>query len=298
MKRFLTLATYAMMVVALPLTFTSCGDSDDDDDIWSPSEVHDYVIPGYWTTKVPGEKETAFIRFGLDGTMTTALVLNGKVVDDETQTGKWAFTPASSDNAKSGTLAITFYDGKDEETEKMEVSFKDRNTMKVTVEEEDEDTGEPIKMTITFKRSKTFPVETGDVPTTAAAAKKMVEGQWRYPASEFPDYADELYCEFNSNGKYYQIVKVSKDAPSDKWYSSYKGQYIGYIWWNSYTVSPSNSKPAEGTIEVKDSETSSIFNYSELSAFSMKRTDGTSKVITFSRPAAPVKYTVVKTPDE
>ncbi|MBP3228943.1 MAG: hypothetical protein J6M53_09220 [Bacteroidaceae bacterium] len=53
MKNFFTLAAYALLAVALPLTFTACGSDDDDKESFDKTRFKELTYSSQWMTESP-----------------------------------------------------------------------------------------------------------------------------------------------------------------------------------------------------------------------------------------------------
>lgn len=136
-----------------------------------------------------------------------------------------------------------------------------------------------------------------DVPQTVEQAKQMLMGQWQYAGKEVLLYEDEAFIEHAANGHRYYFLKVKADASDGKWYSGYKGQYLGYIQWEHYKFEPNPEDPTKGVIfkwigDESNPKAIAGENYSNLTKNSMNVND-----YSMIRPTKTIKYTIIPNPN-
>lgn len=128
-----------------------------------------------------------------------------------------------------------------------------------------------------------------DAPNSVEQAVLMLKGQWQWPEIHGYDFADEVYDDYASDGRYYLVYKIKADAPDGRWYSDYKGQYVGYVESQTYVFEPSVEDPSKGVIHTYN--VNSDWDYSNLTKKSVMQ-DG--EVTT--RPKKEIEYVVVARP--
>ena len=141
-----------------------------------------------------------------------------------------------------------------------------------------------------------------EVPTTLAEAKAMLIGQWRTPDAFLPTFADEGILEFGKDGRVIRIFKIKKNLPMspslkrlDDPYLEYAGQYVGFVEFAYWTISPYTEDPANSVIGLYENKPASDEEdpdeqdaYQNLTKNSFQ---GSGR--TYIRVTKPVKYTLI-----
>ena len=260
MKKYITMAAYALLMVFTTLSLAACGSDDDDDNGGGKTAEQ---IKGKWMiTHSRATKNADWTKWAQGATIQ----FNEKgeyIVDLFKAIGKGTYTVSGS------KVNVVFSDGTKQTIEILGVDFR---TAEVALYDDGAKTP-----SVYYKVSR--------VPTTADEAKKLIVGQWELADSEktrklkWMRSYDVLATEYTADGKVYQIVYVPTDTEDNEWYSDYKGQTIGWLWLSRYTLKPDEKDPyAYGDI---------ILTASEYNAYYVNLT-GTS--MEYGMNNSPVKY--------
>lgn len=276
--------TIAVLMTAMCMAMTSCSDDDKDepgkggggsengdDDIAQVD--YSQQLPGYWRIQYSREKKTDTwadvtdikqeIYFGTDGTYK--FLIN----DIDAVVATYVL--------KGDKVYITWTNG---DTQMYKINSMDER--EAAMELHNDDSGTPSRY-MRYVR----------IPSTVAEAKNLLKGIWRAHQDNIPSYLDGYYYDYNANGKIYEIEKIKKNAPDGNWYSKYKGQYVGWVLWKSYSFQPDADNPTRGTISWFDANSNGSRRYSDLTGTSYTM-DGTK----YTHPAEEITYTQLSSPYE
>ncbi|MBP3228936.1 MAG: hypothetical protein J6M53_09185 [Bacteroidaceae bacterium] len=205
MKKFLSLAAYALLAVALPLSLASCGGDDDDDtpddptkpeilpgEAVDPAVIAADYLPGIWyqaERQEDGSTRYTYVEYRADGTYRSVsdLTPTDKATEDtEFTSGTWKLTPVTATDGRSGTLLVTVDDAEeDEEAEHtMLYAFYTKDWVRLTfvyTDEEGEQHTDIVDMARATRTPHPFTTgweDTGDHPTGLESARAMMHGQW------------------------------------------------------------------------------------------------------------------------
>ena len=164
----------------------------------------------------------------------------------------------------------------------------------------DENTIEVVLYDADFKKAQGLQrLKRIHYPKTLEQAEEIFLGQWRVPDSELGMAFDEGYLDFVSLSEMRAVFHVKSNAAgSDKWYTPYKGRYVGYV---ASTACRFKYDAADMTgmfIYYSSGSQMPLFTLNSLCDRSFLLTEnGSKEAMLMIRPAEPVKYTLIDKPE-
>ena len=164
----------------------------------------------------------------------------------------------------------------------------------------DENTIEVVLYDADFKKAQGLQrLKRIHYPKTLEQAEEIFLGQWRVPDSELGMAFDEGYLDFVSLSEMRAVFHVKSNAAgSDKWYTPYKGRYVGYV---ASTACGFKYDAADMTgmfIYYSSGSQMPLFTLNSLCDRSFLMTEnGSKEAMLMIRPAEPVKYTLIDKPE-
>ena len=217
MKKYMTMAAYALLMVFTTLSLAACG-GDDDDNGGEGGEINGKTaeqIRGEWMiTHSRATKNADWTKWAQGATIQ----FNEKgeyIVDLFKAIDKGTYTVSGN------IVHVVYSDGTKQTIEILRADFR-------TVEVANYENGAKTP-NVYYKASR--------VPTTADEAKQLFVGQWKLESDKY----DYIY-EYTADGIEYEIQYIPTDAKDGKWYSDYKGQYVGWAR-NIYILKPKEADP-------------------------------------------------------
>lgn len=267
MKKYMTLAAYALLMVFTTMSLAACGDDDDDN---GGDKVVEQ-LKGKWMVTHSRTSKTAEWTEWVQGA-TIQFTEKGEYIVDLFKTiNKGSYT------VSGGKVNVVYSDGTKQTIEILSADFR-----KVEVAFYDDGAKTP---SVYYKASR--------VPQTVDEAKQLFVGQWAIESDVY-----DFIFEFTADGKWYRIEYIPTDAEDGQWYSAYKGRYVGWLYkdFSSFTLKPKGTDPfSYGDIDIEG--TSNDAYYKNLTGTSIELAFIDNDTDKFHYLDKKIEFTEVSKPD-